>query len=316
MIDQRLISENQYLTSLLQSIEQGRRCEAEPWFPKAVEQISKWFFEVEANYTAQNSSLALSQIFKGLPRHDFPGKILSAEMDIPESLASDFDELLEEIDGTLLVAPWVYGKALAGTCAQKDFQQEYISCCWGMVSRNELASESFLAGLAERFRPTEHPVIPQGFLSVAAVVASNPAEYVYSSDKVRFSVALHRWKKEAELVEVWNDRTFQYFPFNDDGLGLLEAARRIDAVQFTELLETLTLPPAIESLLRNFQIEYDFDYLLELLSSAPSMFEELEDGCMVWNRKIVASLILNSMLSHLQGVADALRESPDELQSF
>ncbi|MNE87487.1 hypothetical protein D3C80_1846920 [compost metagenome] len=83
-------------------------------------------------------------------------------------------------------------------------------------------------------------------------------------------------------------------------LVLLMAARHADAKRYLQMAEKLTFPTIASDMLYTYDIRYDFDHLLVLLESAPTVLNDEGN----WNRNMMAPLLLKVAFRYLQDLGN------------
>jgi len=111
---------------------------------------------------------------------------------------------------------------------------------------------------------------------------------------------LKGWQQETDIHELWHLHAWGMCYLGPVALSLLMAARHADAKRFLQMAEKLTFPTIASHMLYTYDIRYDFDHLLVLLESAPTVLNDEGD----WNRNIMAPLLLEVAFRHLQDLGN------------
>ena len=111
---------------------------------------------------------------------------------------------------------------------------------------------------------------------------------------------LKGWQQETDIHELWHMHAWGMSYLGPEVLLLLMAARHADAKRYLQMAEKLTFPTIASDMLYTYDIRYDFDHLLVLLESAPTVLNE--EGS--WNRNMLAPLLLKVAFQHLQDLGN------------
>jgi hypothetical protein len=161
--------------------------------------------------------------------------------------------------------------------------------CWdGFLTRSriELSKKDNLSTFRVRFTD----VIQQ--------MEASPESYVrFRADREQFSRLLEFWKNESTFSEVWNSSYgWGYISMYLHGSSALEALLPEYPEAFCSIIENISYPPIINDLLWIFS-RYS-SVLPKMLESAPLCAVSDEHNATVWNRSILAPLLLQVCISY------------------
>lgn len=111
---------------------------------------------------------------------------------------------------------------------------------------------------------------------------------------------LKGWQQETDMHELWHMHAWGMSYLGPEVLSLLMPARHADPKRYLQMAEKLTFPTIAADMLYTYDIRYDFDHLLVLMESAPTVLDDKGN----WNRNMMAPLLLKVAFQHLQGLGD------------
>jgi hypothetical protein len=315
MKDARQVADNPYAKQRESDIADGKVVTLAPWFEQVVAAIvnSPLLINIKSKIESCSDTEKLVEQINKADRSELPSQAVAVIEGLPPGFTEEIDAVSNGDYEASNQAAWVWGVALARICIGANSNGKLLATCY-LIARDEVSSEAFLDELSSALSQEGSEYIYLALNDMVTYIAEQPENYT-SRDRVQFRQVVLEWKAETNLSEVWSFRAFEYFQYYCEPIGVLEAVRRSDPVRYLQLLEVTALPPVIEGAFSRLDISYDFDAILQLLSIAPSTFETDGDS-QVWNRKLIAPILLERGLEHVRNVADVIcRSHGEELDS-
>lgn len=310
MKDARLVANYPYAQQRESDIADGIVVTLEPWFEQTVTAVMNSPLLVHYKETLEScgDSERFAERIES-DRSELPGQAIAIIEGVPVGFPEEIDAVASGDHEATNKAAWVWGSALARICTGVDASCKLLEACF-QLAQDDVSHEAFLLGLSAALESENSKYIFSALNDLAKNIAEQPEKYA-SRDREHFRQIVMDWNEETSLSSIWSFRSFEYFPYHCDSIGVLEAVRRKDPVRYLQLLEITSLPPVIEGALCRLDISHDFDAILQLLTVAPTTLEA-NDNSPVWNKNLTAAILLERGLEHVRNIADVITRTNEE----
>ena len=245
-----------------------------------------------------------------LPPSQSPLQVLECVPDATrrESLGEAFSRLMEGREGDRSnVAAWFLGRALAkGLIAElpkvKARAGPLIAEVRNLIGSQDIVHSAFEESLREGLHdsPTARFAIRSALDSWISEINANPGIGTLSLDRDSFCTLVDEWRKDPSIRALWKAREAP-FPVHYDVLEFIPNILPTDRASLLERLDGFRFPEPIRQVLQHPAILHDRDEFAAALTDAPPCSD---DGA-VWNRSLLAPLVLKTAESHCRALWEA-----------
>ncbi|MFN3770328.1 MAG: hypothetical protein ACK4TD_18345 [Ectopseudomonas guguanensis] len=295
MIDPRFAERDYYLKRCVQEDELAQSLCEQPWVPRARDAIAGLLHRFLTSLDGDTEDI--SEKFRDFSQ--LQRRVID-DLEMPEHSRQAINAMLNDMmhhdaeGGEAKIVGLALGDALL---ARARFAIDIVPTAL-LAKHNYLLVIGFTEATRAALASTDHRLWDalESLIAYENQLHEDPGHFRH---KHRMEI-LKGWQQEADIHELWHLHAWGMSCLIPEALSLLMAARHADAKRFLQITEKLTFPTIASDMLYTYDIRYDFNHLLVLLESAPSI---LNDACS-WNRNMMAPLLLKVAFQHLQDLGN------------
>ena len=295
MIDPRIAETDYHVKRCVQEDELARSLCEQPWVPRAREVIAGLLGELLARLDGDTEDIP-----EKLQELSLLHRQTLDNLDLPDQAKHSIHALLHDLvhsdaeGGEALIVGLALGDALL---ERARFSIDIVPVAL-LARHNYLLVIGFTEATQHALAFTDHQLWDAFELLIAYEnrLHEDPAHFRH---KHRMEI-LKGWQQETDMHELWHMHAWGMSYLGPEVLVLLMAARHADAKRYLQMAEKLTFPTIASDMLYTYDIRYDFDHLLVLLESAPTVLNDEGN----WNRNMMAPLLLKVAFRYLQDLGN------------
>ncbi|KHD08293.1 hypothetical protein PN36_15640 [Candidatus Thiomargarita nelsonii] len=142
-------------------------------------------------------------------------------------------------------------------------------------------------------------------------LSSNPIDCFFKTEREIATAQLAEWEQTTELSKTWHQYPIELGCFSHL-IEMLDLVRQLDKTHYLTILDTLTYPILVRNALKNYKITQDREEILSLLANANTVL----DNNGKWNKRTVAPLLAEMIVSHAHRLVESLKRLPDSFQQL
>lgn len=308
MIDPRLRAQNVYLVEMDRRIDLAKQVKGQPWFPSiraAVADYCAGLLEALVKVPKNNVSNTIKMY---CDTTDFP-TVQSGETPWPIEFATKVRPALSERQESMELGPtqWIIGMALMDALVHRRRGADDI---WN-VAHLASAIDVRIFAFNEAFRELDESAarfVMEAIGILASWEGEHAAGHALPGQREGLPAALEAWADETDFGAIWSMRAWADFGMYSDELGFLGVLCAAHPAELLPVVESIGVPPLLESVLQNPSITMDMDCMLALLDQAPSIIDPTTKA---WNHKIAAGYLLKLAFEYIFNLGRPDRSNED-----
>lgn len=322
MMEHRLRVQQPYLVHMDQRIERARQAMERPWYPQLLavtaEYLSGLLVALQ-QVTEDAISDAVEQYCHGSV---FPGPA-DAGAAWPAAFDRQLSSALRRDEGeereALGPVQWLVGQALMDAFVRRGQGAADVWIVAHLVSAVDVRIFAFATAF-EALDASARQFVVEAVGILALRERDHAADHLSPGRRAMLPEALSAWAEETDFGAVWDTRAWIGMDMYSDELGFLGVLCAQRPAELLPAVESIAIPPLVESVLRHPAITMDMDRLLESLEHAPSL---LDPQTGLWNHNLAAAYLLELAFEHVTqlGTPDRSYEQrphaqPEELHAL
>ncbi|CQR38254.1 hypothetical protein THICB1_70370 [Thiomonas arsenitoxydans] len=308
MIEPRLRAQNAYLVEMDRRIGLAKRVTEQQWYPSARAAVAAYL-------------VGLLEALVEVPKNDVSHAVQmysdatevptssNADAPWPFEFAAQVRLALSEHQESEVLGPahWVIGMGLMDALVRRQRGADDV---WN-VAHLASAIDVRIFAFNEAFQELDES--PMRFVVEAiGVLASwereHAARYAPRERRDGLPAALAAWANETDFGAIWDMRAWAGFDMYSDELGFLGVMCAERSAELLPVVESIGVPPLLESVLQSPSITMDMDRILALLDRAPPLLDPTTGR---WNHKVAAGYLLKVAFEYVLNLGRPDRSNED-----